>query len=186
MGHLSVHTPETAPEGAKKALEGIKGKMGFVPNIMGVFSGSPQTLEAYQTLQGLLGKTSFTPTEQQVVVMTASYENDCSYCMAAHTSIAKSQGVDDSVIKTVRNGESYDDPKLQALADFTKAVVQQRGNVSDDQVKQFKDAGYGEQQILEVILGVAMKTISNYTNHIAETPVDEAFEENKWEKASHV
>lgn len=72
--------------------------------------------------------------------------------------------------------------KLQALKDFTLAVVRERGNVSEEDLTAFFAAGYGQQQVLEMILGLSQKVISNYVNHVAHTPVDKVFEKFAWSK----
>lgn len=176
---LQVHTPETAPEGSRPILDGAESKMGFVPNLFGVFAGSPAALEGYTTLSGIFDKTSFSPTERQVVLLTVSFENSCDYCMAAHSTIADGQRVSGDVVEALRAGTALEDSKLEALRTFTAAVVRERG-FANDAVPAFLEAGYTQAHVLEVILGVAMKTVSNYTNHLAQTPLDEAFSRRAW------
>jgi len=74
------------------------------------------------------------------------------------------------------------EPKLQALHHFTRRMVQARGWVEDHEIESFMAAGYGKQQVLEVILGIAVKVIHNYTNHIAKTPLDDVFRADVWLK----
>ena len=100
--------------------------------------------------------------------------------MAAHTAIAGMQKVPPDVIRSLRDGTPLDDPQLEALRAFTRAIVEKRGWVSDDDVKAFIDAGYLKRHLLEVILGVGFKTLSNYANHVAETPVDANFQRFAW------
>ena len=100
--------------------------------------------------------------------------------MAAHTGIAKQSGVPDDVIAAVRSGRPIQDAKLDALRVFTEQVFHTRGNVTGEQVDAVIDAGYTKANVLEVVLGTALKVISNYTNHIAETPVDKPFEAFAW------
>lgn len=181
---FKINSIETAPEKAKPILEGAKAKLGFIPNLYGVMSESPELLIAYLTLSDLLGGTSFSPTELQTVLITASYVNNCDYCVAAHSVISSMQGVPADVVDSVRRNRAIADAKLDALRKFTFEVVEKRGFVSDDAKNSFLAAGYTEKNILEVILCVGMKTLSNYTNHVAETPLDAAFESAKWKKAS--
>lgn len=182
MADFTVHTAETAPEGSKPLLEGATAKYGFTPNLLGVLAESPAALKAYMDISGTVGQTSFSPTEQQIVLMTASFENECTYCMAAHSTIATGAGVAADVIESLRSGSAIADPKLNALADFTRATVENRGQVDSAVTAAFLAAGYTNAHILEVIVGVAQKVISNYANHFSHNQPDAAFAPMAWEK----
>jgi len=182
MTDFTIHTPETAPAASKLLLDKSQKAFGRVPGLHGVLAEAPKALEAYQVLGTLFQDTSLTTIEQHVVWLTINYENDCGYCVPAHTGLAKRDAVPDDVIEALRNGTPIADPKLEALRTFTVQVVQKSGWVTDDDVQAFLDAGYTKQQILEVILGLAHKIISNYTNHVAKTPVDAVFKKFAWEK----
>lgn len=180
MSTLRVHTIESAPEGSRETLAQTEKALGFVPNLFGVFAESPALLKAYASVGALFDSTSFTPTERQVVLLSVSLENECDYCMAAHSTIAQMQKLPEEVVAALRNDEPIADPKLQALSVFTRRVVRRNGWVSSDDVQEFLGAGFGQAQILDVILGVGMKILSNYTNHIGETPLDSAFQPQVW------
>ena len=185
MTQFKVHTTDSAPEASQPLLEGARKKMGFVPNLYGTFAEAPALLEAYLTLGGIFDRsTSFNATERQVVLLSTSFENGCEYCMAAHTTIASMQRVPDEVVQAVRSGDPLGDVRLQALASFTRKVVAQRGWVPEADVQEFLDAGFTRAQVLEVVLGVGMKTLSNYATHLTQTPVDDAFAPNAWERPS--
>lgn len=180
MAKFEIHTPETAPEGARGALEASQKQLGFVPSLYGVLAENPAALEAYQTLGGIFAKTGLTPLEQQVVTIAASVENECHFCVAAHTAISVGQKLDQDVIHAIRDNRPIADAKLEALRVFSKKIVIERGFVSDADVEVFLEAGYTQADVLAVIIGVSLKTISNYTNHVAETPVNEAFQAYEW------
>ena len=180
MANFTLHDSNTAPEGARDFIAGVEKKMGFVPSLYAVFAENPAVLTAYTQLADQLGKTGLSPLEQQIVTITASVENECHFCVAAHTTISEGQGLDLSVIDAVREDRAIADPKLEALRLFSKKVVIDRGFVSDTDVDTFLAAGYDRSAVLAVILGVALKVISNYTNHVAETPVNEAFQKHAW------
>lgn len=184
MTTLKVHTIESAPEESKALLEKSQKAYGRIPGLHGVLASSPQTFEAYQTLHGLFSNTSFNADELTVVWQTINVENACHYCVPAHTGIAKMMKVDDAITEALRNETPLENVKLEALRKFTLLVVKNRGNVTQSELSDFYAAGYGEQQVLEVILGLSQKVISNYTNHIANTPVDAAFQTFAWEKKS--
>ncbi len=179
---FQVHTIETAPEDAKETLQGVKKSIGFLPNLMGVMAESPSLVKAYLKVGELFDQTSFSPTERQVIFLTVNYENECTYCVAAHSAIAAMQKVPADIVEALRGGAPIADDKLEALRLFTKELVQTRGWPSDAALTQFTAAGYTRTQVLEVILGVGMKVLSNYTNHIAHTPLDAAFASAKWSK----
>ncbi len=180
MANFTLHDSNTAPDGARDFIAGVEKKMGFVPSLYAVFAENPAVLTAYTQLADQLGKTGLSPLEQQIVTIAASVENECHFCVAAHTTISEGQGLDLSVIDAVREDRAIADPKLEALRLFSKKVVIDRGFVSDTDVDTFLAAGYDRSAVLAVILGVALKVISNYTNHVAETPVNEAFQKHAW------
>ncbi len=183
MSDFTIHTKESAPEAARETLEQVEAAYGFLPNLMATMAESPALAEAYFTLSSLFEKTTLTPVERQVVLLSASRENDCHYCVAAHTGGARRARVPAPVIEALRAGAKLPDGKLEALRRFTIAVVGKRGRLDDDEVEAFREAGYTRANLLEVILGAGLKTLSNYTNHIAKTPLDRAFAPMEWRKA---
>lgn len=180
MTALSVQTRETAPEASKPHLDAAEKSYGFIPNLTAVFANSPVMIEAYGVLANYFEKTDLTPVERQIVLMTNNRLNGCTYCMAAHSTIAQMQKVPADVISAVRDGTEIADPKLQALHTFTAQMNEARGHLSQANVDAFLAAGYTEANILDVILGTGLKTISNYTNHISNTPLDAHFQGNSW------
>ncbi|WP_299250193.1 carboxymuconolactone decarboxylase family protein [uncultured Lacinutrix sp.] len=182
MTTLKVHNIDSAPTEAKPLLENSQKAYGMIPGLHGVLAASPQLLKAYQDLHQLFTETSFNNDELTVVWQTINVEHACHYCVPAHTGIAKMMKVDDAIINALRDETPLADAKLEALRTLTLSLTRNRGNVSQEDLEAFYTAGYGEQQVLEIILGLSQKVISNYTNHIANTPVDEAFQKFAWEK----
>lgn len=177
---LPVNTIETAPEGAKSALRAAQETLGFVPNLYGMLSNNPVTLDSYLHLSKALEKSGLNSLEQQVVLLTISIENGCEYCVAAHSAIAGMMKLPESIVQALRNRQPIVDDKLEALRSFTATIVQQRGHLREEQISEFLSAGFDGGAILAVITAVALKTISNYANHIAETPLDDAFQAHAW------
>ena len=175
MNLFSIHTPETAPEKARPILDGAKRKFGFVPNLLAALAEAPAALEAAVSLMDALARSSFTPTEREVVLIAVSAKNGCDYCVAAHSTIAGLQKVPAEVIAALREGRPIADPRLEVLRRFAETVVEARGWVSEADVQAFLAAGFDRQQVLEVVLGVAFKTLLNYTDHLVDTPLDDAF-----------
>ncbi|WP_452230804.1 carboxymuconolactone decarboxylase family protein [Lacinutrix sp. MEBiC02404] len=182
MTTLKIHNIETAPEASKPLLENSQKAYGMIPGLHGVLAASPQLLTAYQTLHELFTQTSFNEEELTVVWQAINVEHACHYCVPAHTGIAKMMKVDDAITEALRNETPLENAKLEALRTMTLSVVRNRGNVSQADLDAFYAAGYGEQQVLEIILGLSQKVISNYTNHIANTPVDAGFQKFAWKK----
>ena len=183
MTTLTIHNLETAPGGSKESLQQSLKAFGMLPNLHGVMAGAPAVLEAYKKLHELFMETSFNAEELTVVWQSINVEHDCGYCVPAHTGIAHSMKVDAQIIEALRNETPLADEKLQALRTFTLAVVRLRGHVQQEDLDSFYAAGYTEQQVLEIILGLAQKVMSNYTNHIASTPVDAPFQQFEWKKS---
>lgn len=182
---FTIYNTDNAPEESKPLLSAAKDSFGFIPNLLGEFAEAPAVLEGYLKLDEIVQKTSFSAKEQQLAILAASIENECHYCSAIHSTILKNQlNVDEEIVDAVRNGDTVPHEKFNALVSYVRNVVGNRGNISDSDIEAFLDAGFTKQNVLEVNLIVALKTISNYTNHIADTPLDEPFQEEKLEFAS--
>ncbi|MCP9235237.1 carboxymuconolactone decarboxylase family protein [Lewinella sp. JB7] len=181
MHNFQVHTVDSAPAASKPLLEDSLKAFGYIPNLHGTLAESPKLLEAYKTLHELFAGSSFDKDELTVVWQTINVEHECHYCVPAHTAIAKSMKVDDAITDALRNRLPLPTAKLQALHTLTLAIVRNRGRLSPDELAAFYAAGYEKRHVLEIILGLSQKVISNYTNHIAETPVDKPFAKFAWQ-----
>jgi uncharacterized peroxidase-related enzyme len=169
-------TIATAPDTSKPYLEKIKKANGFVPNLMAIFANNPTVLEGYLALDGAFEKGSFAPRERQLILLAASVENNCNYCTAAHSTILKGAlHIPAEVVSAVRNGTSLPDAKLNALVTLVKELVRERGYAKEGTIQNFIAAGYRKEQVMELLLGISLKTISNYLDHISPAPIDQAF-----------
>lgn len=182
MTDFTIHTLDSAPEASRPLLEKSIKATGRIPGLHGVMAEAPGFLDGYQVLHRLFTETSFTADEQTVVWQTINVEHACHYCVPAHTGIAKMMKVDDTISDALRNETPLPTARLEALRTFTLAMVRSRGNVTESDLDAFFAAGYTKAQVLEVILGLAQKVMSNYTNHIANTPVDQVMQKFAWEK----
>jgi alkylhydroperoxidase family enzyme len=182
MSSFTLHDQNSASEAAKPLLEKSNKAFGLVPGLHAVMAESPELLDGYQVLHGLFLNSSFDADEKTVVWQTINVEHACHYCVPAHSGIAKLMKVSDEVNNALRDETPLPTPKLEALRDFTLAMVRQRGELEAKQLDDFYAAGYTQRNVLEVILGLSQKVMSNYTNHIAQTPVDKVFEVYAWEK----
>ncbi|MDX9836481.1 MAG: carboxymuconolactone decarboxylase family protein [Azoarcus sp.] len=184
MTNFTLHDETTAPDESKPLLAKSKAAYGMIPGLHAVMAEAPGLLEAYQHVHEQFVNSSFDKDELTVVWQTVNVENACHYCVPAHTGIAKSMGVDDAITNALRDNTPLPSARLEALRDFTLKLVRDRGNVDEASVKAFLDAGYTKRNILEVILGYSQKVMSNYTNHLANTPVDRMFQKFDWPKAA--
>lgn len=180
MPSFPIHTPETAPEAARPILAATKAGWGFVPNLHAKLAGAPVALRAYGQLFELFGQTSFSPAEQQVAYLTVSAIHECEYCVSGHTVLAGKAGLDAGTTEALREGRQLPDARLQALRSFTAALVLERGRVQPGELEAFLAAGYTETQVLELLVAIAAKTISNYANHVAGTPLDAFMAKTAW------
>jgi len=181
MSQFTIHNIDTAPPESKEILAGAEKRLGFIPNLYGIMSESPATLKAYANLSDNFAGSSFNSTEQQIILLASSNYNHCNYCMAVHSTIAQMFNVPNDIIDSLRTNKPISDNKLETLRKFTHSVVEKKGWVHQEEIDAFLQVGYSRGQILEVIVGVSQKTLSNYINHIVKTPLDTAFEKNKWE-----
>jgi len=167
---------DTAPEKSRPLLEKVQKSFKFIPNLFGVFANSHVLLEGYLGLEGTFEKGSLSAVERQIVLLAASVENSCKYCTAAHSTVLKAfLHVPAEVVSAVRSNAPVSDPTLNALVALTKEIVSERGHVETQTIENFLAAGYRKDQILEVLIGVALKTMSNYLDHISPTELDSAF-----------
>jgi uncharacterized peroxidase-related enzyme len=184
MSEFAVHTIDSAPDASKDILKAAEKKYGFVPNLLAELATAPVALKAYVTLGDLLAQTSFNAVEQQLILATVSIANNCEYCVAAHSAGLTMAGFHDDELDALRSSRHLKDEKLEALRAFVSAVVENRGWVKQPELRRFLSAGYRREQVLEALVGISMKTLSNYTNHIADTPLDAKFRPFAWEPAS--
>lgn len=181
MTGFTVHTTQSAPAPSRPLLEGIGRTFGFVPNLFSVFAESPAALNGALAIFEAFSKSSLSRTEQQLVMLAVSEANDCGYCVAAHSTIAKRMvKVDPALVDAVRGREALADPKLDVLVSFTRRIVEQRGMVTEAELAAFLEAGYTRAQVVEVLLGVGMKTFNNYVDHVAHVPLNDQFKAEAW------
>ncbi len=184
MTKFTLHDETTAPEDSKQQLADSRKAFGMIPNLHAAMAEAPGLLQAYKTVHELFANSSFDKDEMTVVWQSVNVEHACHYCVPAHTAIAKGMGVDDAITNALRNETPLPNSRLEALRTFTLNVVRNRGDVDNEAVQAFLDTGFTKRQILEVVLGVSQKVMSNYTNHLASTPVDAPFQNLEWKKAA--
>ncbi len=181
MANLKLVTPISS-EISSAILEETKAKMGFVPNMYFAMGQNPALLDSYAYAYNSFRKNAgFSPVEQEVVLLSVAFENRCNYCMAAHSFVADNiTKVPAKVTDAIRNDTPISDTKLAILSKLTRSMTRNRGVVDPELIQEFIKAGYSELHVLGIIAGIAVKTMSNYSNHNAVPEVDEVFASRKW------
>lgn len=183
MSNFKVHTIESAPAESKPQLEASVESFGMLPNLHGVMAESPAMLEAYKTMHNIFAsKTAFNTEEQTVVWQTINVANNCHYCVPAHTAIAHGSKVPAEITEALRNETALPNAKLTALRNLTQAIIGQHGNPTQEQLDAFYNEGYTQRHVLDILVGYSQKIMSNYTNHLAQTPVDAPFQPFAWNR----
>jgi uncharacterized peroxidase-related enzyme len=188
MMTFQVHTTKSAPQASRETLNAIQERYGFIPNLAGVFAESPGAFK------GLLGAIqsfddealTLTPLERQVVLLAVAVENRCDYCTAAHGLLAHNLGLERDQIHRMHSQQTLADVGLEAVREFTTRIVRNRGWVEQEHVNDFLEAGFTNAQVLEILLGVSLKTLTNYANHITKPAVNAQFRDflPNWEDAA--
>jgi len=173
MSEFTFHTQENTSGQTRALLEAIQQGYGFVPNLFAYMAEAPTTIEAYLSMNELISKSSFSAAQQQVALLAVSKENGCDFCITAHRAIGKMSKANQQTLDAIHNDAEIEDSLDRTLAAYARKVVKQRGYVSDENINEFIAAGFTRQNVLEVILIVSIKTLSNYINHITEPEVND-------------
>ena len=181
---LEPKTIETADAISAKILEAAKKGMGMIPNMYATMANNTALFDAYShSYKTFRENSGFTSQEQEIIFLSVAFENECDYCMAAHSFVAdKMSNVPTEVTNAIRNNSAIEDAKYKALSTFSRVMTDKRGNPSQEDIDAFLSAGYTENHILGIIAGIGVKTMSNYFNHVFNTPVDAAFSSRTWVK----
>lgn len=178
-GFTIADTAQASPE-QQQIYDRATKQFGFASNLIRTVSESPVLANAMLDLYARMGETAFEPVESHVVIQTINVQNRCTYCVPAQSASGRRKGIDTEIDNTLRQNASLDDPKLEALRVFTAQLVNERGHVSAEQVRAFFDAGYTKRHVLDIVFLNTVKTLTNYSNHIAGTDLDEVFKPLEW------
>jgi uncharacterized peroxidase-related enzyme len=181
MTRLPMRTIDDAPESTRASLVASKKSNGYLPNLLRVLANAPVALETYLTVSTINARSSLSVAQREAVQITAAAVHGCAYCVAGHSLLAERKAkLNRGVIDQLRDRSRVSDPKLDAVARFAEAVIASRGDVSDDEFARFRDAGFTDQAALEIVLGVSLATLCNFTNNLAHGPVNEELKEYLW------
>ena len=172
MSRIAITAVEQSPAASRPLLEAVNKQLGTVPNLMKVLGNSPAALGGYLGLSGALGKGTLGAKTGERIALAVAEFNGCNYCLAAHSYLGKNLAkLDDAEIHANRTGSSHDG-KADAAVRFAVQVVRARGHVSEADVIAVKAAGYSDAEVIEIVVHVALNTLTNYVNEVAQTAID--------------
>jgi AhpD family alkylhydroperoxidase len=155
-----------------------------VPNLAATMAESPTLINGFVNLRQTLAGGELTGVEREIVALAVSLENDCDYCMAAHSTFALMQKADRDAVSAARTGDEPDDPKLGALYGFARSLVAKKGHVGDDETRALLDAGYTHGALFEVVAQAGHTTLANLAHSITKAPLDDEFKPQAWVRAA--
>lgn len=170
MKKFLVPTREDVSESNKKIFDNLDKNLGMVPNLYAYFARNETALADYMALQNR--KSTLKAKEREVINLVVSQVNDCRYCQSAHTMVGKLNGFTDEQILEIRGGSASFDVKLDALVKFAKEITVTRGKPSADTTEALFSAGYNEANMIDIIIVIGDKTISNYMHGVTQLPID--------------
>ena len=171
MSRIQPLDPDKVQGRSKELLDTLKAKLGRVPNIFKIMAHSPTTLQAYLGLSGALANAVLPVKVREQIALTVSEDNQCDYCVSAHSAIGKSVGLTPEEIEAGRRGRSPDS-KTHAILALAQKLSANRGNITDQELQATRKAGCSDEEILEVVTVVAINLFTNYFNHVAGTVID--------------
>ncbi|MBN8971340.1 MAG: carboxymuconolactone decarboxylase family protein [Rhizobiales bacterium] len=184
MARLPILTVETAPEASREGVAKAEKANGFIPNLIGLLANAPVALETYQTVSGINARSGLSLAEREAVQITAAATHGCGFCVAGHTAVAtKKAGLKEDVVNALRANAKVPDGRLNAVADFTRAVIRSRGAVADAELATFKAAGFNDANALEVVLGVSLATLCNFANNLGKPDLNPQLQPYAWNGA---
>ena len=181
MSRLRLHTTESAPEASRPYLQRVRANNGYLPNLVASLANAPTALEAYLTVGEINGRSGLTLAERETIQITAAGIHGCGFCVAGHTAVAlKKAQLEPHVVESIRAQQPVSDPRLEAVAVFTRAVIASRGAVTDEALATFRAAGFSDANVLEVVLGVSLATLCNFANNLAQNELNPQLAAYRW------
>lgn len=171
MSRIPPLDPEKVQGKVRELLDKIKAKSGRVPNIFKAMAHSPVALQAYLGMSGAFSDAKLPLKVREQIALTVGEDNQCGYCVAAHSAIGKLSGLTPEEIEAGRRAKSPD-AKTDAILKFAKKLSANRGNITDPEFREVREAGCSDEEVLEIITAVTLNLFTNYVNHVADTAVD--------------
>jgi uncharacterized peroxidase-related enzyme len=171
MSRIQQIKPENARGQTAELFAAVQSKFGMVPNMIRAFGNSPAALQAYLQFSGSLATGSLSAKERELIALAVAQSNRCDYCLAAHSALGKMAGLTSEQIRDARLGNAIDS-KSESLVRFSKKLVNERGQVTDEDLNVLRRFGFEDGHIAEIVANVAINIFTNYFNHVAETDID--------------
>lgn len=171
MTRVHSVTEEKASPKVKLIYDLLHKKLGRVPNIFLNMGNAPAVLEGYLALSDAVNHTSLSPKIREQIALVVGQANHCNYCLSAHSAIAGSLGLKEADILSARKGNSST-PKDQAILQFAKKMVDNRGHMKDAEMIELKNAGVSDEEMLEIVMIVSLNIFTNYFNHLTDPVID--------------
>lgn len=171
MSRINIITADTANDEQKALLETIQAQLGMVPNFLSVFANSPAALRAFLGLYGIAGEGSLDPQTRERIALALAQQNACEYCLSAHTALGRGAGLSEAEIAANRAGGS-EDAKAAAAVRFARALVEHMGEVTTAELQDVRAAGYGDAEIVEIIVHVGMNLLTNILGKASRVEID--------------
>ncbi|MGV9210730.1 carboxymuconolactone decarboxylase family protein [Micromonospora sp. RB23] len=184
MSVFTAHTAETAPAAARRSVEGVQGRFGWLPSAVALMAESPQLLSGFLAASAGFEQTSLAPVEREVVILTVSTSHECHFCVALHTGKITEVGASAALITALRAGTELPEHRLEVLRQFTLAVLKHHGAVPGEELEAFLAAGYQPRQALDVVFGVGAYTMSTFANRLTRAPLDPPLAAHAWTPAA--
>jgi alkylhydroperoxidase family enzyme len=182
MTNYPIHTIDTAPDYAKQPFALLQEAFGFIPGVAGAMANSSPLMNSFFSAFGhFRGDGTFTPAERQVLLLSNAVTNNSAWAVAFHTLEALADGVPAAEVDAIRQGRLPADPRFAALSALTRALIAQRGHLDETDTTAFLAAGFDRNQVLEVVTGVAISTMTNYVAAVADLPLEERLREHRWD-----
>ena len=171
MIQFRLHTPESAPRASRPLMAATQQGDGSLTNMYRILAEAPAALTGFERLRATFADSSLTPLEQEVVYHTVAHTNQCHYC-TAHIGMFEDSEQSRAATAAIHDERAIPDARLQALRRLVATMAREQGWVPESLIASFLEAGYTHENVLDVICGIALVTMSTYTNHIAATPIE--------------
>lgn len=178
--HFQVNTLESAPEQSKPVLRELQETFGMIPNIAGTMSASPVLIGGFLGIFQKVHSGTFNEAQIQTLLLTNAVTNACTWAVAFHTALALKEGLDPADVQAIRERRAPKDPQHAALSTLARTVIEKRGHLDRADTQAFVDAGFRQDQVLELLTVSAASTITNYTGSITQPPLESMFEKHAW------
>lgn len=185
MSNYKYHSQLTAPQGSVQLLTELNTNLGFIPNVFAITAQSPGALKGLVGLTTCFSQSTFTAQEQQIILLATSTENECVYCVAGHTAFANSIDMDADVIAAMRNKQKVEDYRFNTLSQTVRGLIKSRGQLSPQHLSEFFTAGFTQAQFLELVMGICVKTFTNYISNALTVKLDQQFTAYAWQRPKH-